>query len=569
MTPFRTSAASAACRWLREHPSASLAAFIVLMSLYRLSLVDRGHFYWGDELRFLRAHDAISDLAAGQPRAAVAQCYAALGRPGFVVWSLVPAAAQRAWCAVVGTDWRDIESFNVACASNVLVSAAVSVLVYSVAGCWVSSRWHAVLAAVIHALLAVSNVWTRHFVPYEMSLAWSLLGLRLGLAGGTGLGRGACFLVGVATALSFVTYPGHYAFVLINGATAALVARKRLRSAAWFALGGLIVAALFECAARWSGARWLTAFDQFSPRMGLFSEGFVFAWRYMLTAEGVVGAPLLVLALIALGRAVVQRLTWMRPTERQGPVEQPATDGNADRVASFQWTLLAATVCYLGHAMMGVVFQKSVFYGRVWLMYVPLVVIAAVVSLGTLRRAALRRLCLVGLVGAAVVSFGEFAFPYGRLIYPNDLWNTAMTARGGNPIRAVDEFYGSRDGSPSGILPREANDVAMVTDTMPDGIDAYIHLDAHAEAASRRPALVGVNLRYMFYVAERWDHFKPPAGYAVLASAPHPHSFPAMLFEGFRPCERERVRERGYQMQVLARRSKPEDAASAELVAGR
>lgn len=567
MTPPRASAASAAWRWLLAHPGASLAAFMILISVYRLSLVDRGHFYWGDELRFLRAHDAISDLAGGHPRAAVARQFEALGRPGFVLWSLAPAAVQRVWCAFAGADWRNLDSFDTACVFNVLVSAAVSLLVYSIAARWLSSRWHAVVAAVVHALLAVSNVWIRHFVPYEMSLAWSLLGLRLLLAGVQGERADLRVMAGAASALSFVTYPGHYAFVMINGAMAVATARRRVRSVAGFALGGLSVAVLFEAAARWSGARWLAAFGEFSPTMGLFSEGFVFAWRYMVTAEGVVGAPLLVLAIVVMLHAAGQRLQAVRSLGSTTQVADAVPDDGTNRT-SFQWVILAAAACYLAHAAMGVVFQKSVFYGRVWLMYVPLVVIAAVASVATLRRAAFRRLGLGALVAAAVVSFGGFALPYAKLSYPNDMWNAAMIARGGNPIRAVDEFYGSRDGSPAGVLPWNHSDVAMVADTIPEGIDAYIHLDAHAEAASRRPELVGVNLRYMFYVAQRWDRFEPPEGYASLATAPHPHSFPAMLFEGFRPCERDRVRTRGYQMKVLALEDQRGDASTG-LVAGR
>jgi hypothetical protein len=113
-------------------------------------------------------------------------------------------------------------------------------------------------------------------------------------------------------------------------------------------------------------------------------------------------------------------------------------------------------------------------------------------------------------------------------------------------------LYGSRDGSPSGKIEQPTPNAAMVVDTLPEGSDSYVTLLSHEEARKSAQRFVGVNVRYMFYVAEKDTRFLPEPDYVEVASAAHPQAFPPMMFEGHRPCERRRLAQRGYAMRIFS-----------------
>jgi hypothetical protein len=277
--------------------------------------------------------------------------------------------------------------------------------------------------------------------------------------------------------------------------------------------------------------------------MGDPREGYVFVWHYLRDVEGIVGVLLL-----GLFGVFILCVLWRRNV-RLSP---------ASRVA-----MVAAVGCYLLHASMGVFAGKMVFYGRVLLIYLPFVVGGAVIALGHIQSLRLRRWCVGALCAASAISFSQFALTYARVVYPAEFLQETMAGLGREIRYPPSALWGMLNADPKATVERFDPELMMVADTRPEGSDAYVHLASHRVGHGQCPRFICVNLKYVGYVRDRYDRFVPPDGYALIAEAPHTELFPACWYEGRKPWERRRIRERRYTMRIYERTDGTERLTSA------
>ncbi len=266
--------------------------------------------------------------------------------------------------------------------------------------------------------------------------------------------------------------------------------------------------------------------------MGDRKEGYVFVWHYLRDVEGAIGVVLMVLFL-----AFALLVLWRRDAR----IPRPA------RVA-----IVTALACYMFHASMGVLFSKMVFYGRVLMVYLPILVVCAVLALAHVRRTALRRTGIGILAAASVYSFALFARDYYQVTYPAEFLQSTMSRLGRTvryPSNVLWDRAGPRDAAALELVDPE---LAVVSDPRREGSKDYVRLAQHDAVHATRPRFIGVNIKFMWYIRERYDRFVAPPGYELVAEAPHPQVFRAAWYEGRKPWERRRLRDRAYTMRVYA-----------------
>jgi hypothetical protein len=186
-------------------------------------------------------------------------------------------------------------------------------------------------------------------------------------------------------------------------------------------------------------------------------------------------------------------------------------------------------------------------------MYLPLVVIGAVLAVRYIPWRDPRRVGVGILVVASSWSFITFARSYARITYPSEFLSSALTEREWPKTYPPHVLWDLPEAGQVAPVDHLGPDFATVTDTRPDGSDVYVRLASHADAAAGKARFIGVNLKWMFYVRQRDDRFNPPDGYDLVAEAVHPNAFPAVGYEGHKPWERRRLRERRYTMQLYER----------------
>lgn len=539
---------------------------LVGLACYRFTLINKGHFFWGDERCYLAAPQLVDDFAAGDYGQGIQRLFGFGARPVFVAVSVVPALLQRWVGGALNVAPDSLQSYDIVSAFNVLVTLGVTLCIFVLLRRWAGSAWYALLGAGAYSLLANANICIRHATPYNESLLLDLIALIL-IADPRASEKPAStrfVLAGIMTALGYACYPGHYAFVMINGVAAVAFARRR-----WFAAFGFVVSAAatlgaFELTSRLVDRSYFQSLRTLAGtvRHGHFDEGYLFLWRYLKEVEGPVGVTLFVLCGIFV-MYYVSRLWRCGRRQTDGPcpggIEAPSKN---ERQHEARWhaVLWTAVVAYAFHAALGVHFHRVVFYGRILVMYLPFVVMMGVLALTVVRWRTVRVIGACALVGSSVWSFLLFAPAYARLTYPADFLQQAMNGAGRDVSYPAYMLWGVQDeprwvreGHPDVPIERLDPNIVMVQDTLPDGRETYLRLASHEAVGRRERPFIGVNIKWFGYVREADPHFDKPEGYRLVAEATHPAAFPATAYEGFKPWERRRLYARRYKMRIYER----------------
>ncbi|MCK4658694.1 MAG: DUF2029 domain-containing protein [Phycisphaerae bacterium] len=513
----------------KVNPGVILVVLIAALACYRFSLIGSGHFFHPDEWAYNCAEPFVDHLLAGEYFFGMIEPFKPTGRPGFVMVGALPVAMQWAVAALADVAGGTLPYYDAVSAFNVLVTLGIAWCLYALGRIWLGSPWYALLLVAVHGLLVNSNVWIRHMVPYHEALLMGLVALcivsRVPHSCRGAIYRG--FAGGLLAGLTFATYPGFFAMVILNGVVLLTVARHRRVAAASYAIGSAAVIGGFELLARSVGTSYLQNVQNGQERMQRWAlnnmkgdsadEGYMFLWRYMRDVEGVIGVVLPALFVCAVALLLWRRRANVHPTVRA--------------------TLAAAIGCFLLHVIAAVFMQRIVFYGRFLMLYLPFVVCGAVLALKHIPVPALRRVGVCGVLLASAGSFAHFARDYALVVYPPDFLNEIIVNKGLNVSRPEVLLGGNPD-------------FAMVTDGLPDGLLPWIV--SHETARAGKARFIGVNFSVR-NSPEHYEPFAPPRGYRLVAQRLHPTAYAWAGYEGFGPQVRKHLLKHRHTVRLYER----------------
>lgn len=509
-----------------------LALSFLALFLFRLSLISRGVYGWPDEKRYLSSLDAAFKIFAGNFAGACTDLSTTQGRPGDALLRVFPALLQVGLQRWFGMPTSDPASLLIPLFFNVIVSMLVAVVFYKIARRLFNSQPAGVALAgtVVFALLTNTNIYVRHLLPYDTSLLIFLVALLLALpatgpaageaattGGSAGLGRrrAVYFLIGGLVGLGYAVYPGYYFFpivifaLLLFDGSRPFLAPAKVLNLLGAGLAVILVLFFFEIVAEIGDTSYIAVSILLSGTIdnGTFEEGFVFLPEYLLQVDTLIGGLLLVLTAVFLGHTLY-RLARYRA---------------AAKLSRLEMLVLLALAGYLFHATESAVFHKMVFYGRILHLYMPFLALAGTGALLLLKDLKIRRYAFGLTLLFSVVSFGQFAFSYLPLAYPDSV----LADQHLNPAN-----YGV-------ILARDETAPCYQQKTPP-------------AAGSSSAQLVLVNFCFFTPITQSYIPYKPDPGQKLLYSGRHFLTYPAYTFEMYGVEDRQTLQNRAYRVQVYA-----------------
>jgi hypothetical protein len=475
-----------------------LAVLLLCFGAYRLLLAQSGQLYWPDEYRYLHALHVLDELRKGEISQGLHWIFGVeagvASRPSYILISLVPAALQGVANLVFQVQPDDAAFYRIPAIANVAVSLGVAGTLYYLIWSLSGDRLMAWAGTAVHGLLANTNMYVRHLFPYDESLLLFLLSLGILLRQGSPSSIQRAGLAGVLSGAAATVYPGYSLFLFVP--LAALLADRPVDWRSVMAFGGAAAAVglFWEMIARVGGFSFIGASKRFSKTFtparpedlqGSYEEGFTFLPIYLAQVEGLAGILLCLLVVVFLFMAA--RKVFAR---RQVAIVMGT-------VASI--VLFAATVQ---------VWHRALFYGRIVHMFLPMMVLAAMLVLAQLRLPWARYGGVGLMLAASILSFIPVAASGLEIRFPKDLG------------RELSATYGSRmkicgmDGHPDGSNSERLDDC-----------DLFLE---HA--------------RHLYPLPESWRS-SPPPGFVPLRQFPHPMQFRPYWYEGFTPEERRRLAE--------------------------
>ncbi|MCL4395637.1 MAG: hypothetical protein M1482_12695 [Chloroflexi bacterium] len=460
-----------------------LVALLVLSFALRALLVVRGgQLYFPDEGRYFRSLDFVSLVAHGDPAGALDLLVASPENPGFLLLGTIPAAAEYAAETLFGHAARSaiwIPGLVIA-----MVSVSCIALVYAVARRAGAAAGEALLAAGLTAAAASMFYYSRHLVPYDISLALSLAALWLGLDERTSVVRSlAC---GILAGLAFFTYFGYWSLALVVCLVHVLWGRPKLldvliRGAA-AAVGVVLLPVVLTGVSVAAGATpFVDLMAQFAGTVnqGTFSEGWRLPWQYLWDAEH---------GLVLIWAAGAVLLVWMTVAHRDSVPRR-----------AMAW-MGAAAALYLILAVGSTGLEKFVVYGRLARVLVPFFCLAAAAAV----------VCISGRL-----RLNPKLAPYAMILVAVQValnfWQPIVQQFPAQVQQAVESTYG-----PVGRALTVKGPPVFGSDP----------------SVSSRYVLVNAQYLYPIQAPK-----KPPAG-TVLLRTPHPLQYLPYQFEGYDPVER-------------------------------
>ncbi|NML68043.1 hypothetical protein HHL22_22830 [Hymenobacter sp. RP-2-7] len=505
------------------------------MLLTRLLLLGRGTLSDYDERRYLQSFAAVRAAVHGNWHAVAYDLSMTDARPLDALWRCLPAAVQLALHRWAGWSLFGYPTLLVPTGLNWVATVLTACFFYRIsqrllADLPASTSW-ALVVAVLYASLANTSLYVRHVAPYDgaLLLFMGLLAWVLRQPPGP---RGWFWMkLGLGAGLLWLTYPGYYAGPVLLVAPlldwrrplpwVVQHAGRLLLLGAGFALPLLVAEGL----SRLGGAPpfWAVSYDlSLHILQGSPEEGYTFAFKYLWQVESWLGIALLGLLAVALWQAAraMMQVGWV------------ALVPSAPR----QRLLLAAALLFLAHASAAALGHRIVWYGRLLHLYLPWLVLAAVVPLARSRATWATALaiaaCLLG-----VVHYGQFFHDFQQLVYPPDL--VARYHLGCLPPTQL-RYY---------TEVKVAND--LLYPVQGAGMPAPEACPPARATADSVTVLVNFALLYPLTAATRQPAYLPKPTARQLLEQPYFGSFPAYRFEGLSPAERTEAIQRQFKLRIL------------------
>ena len=237
-----------------------------------------GQYYWPDERRYRLSQRAAEAIVAIDVTATV-DVLCQPEHPLFVAIGVLPALVEQYHGA----------SSRIPALFFAMFSVASIWLIREIALALGAARWEAVLAA---ALLASATTWTyysRHLLPYDLSMTLALAALWMAVRVRNSVGRGIG--VGVLCGGAFLAYNGSWAMVayvlLASVWLSGHEARSVLRDAALASLGFAGPLLLLFIGSALAGRPLLSQSIAFASTVtqGSFSEGWSLPFEFLWHAE--------------------------------------------------------------------------------------------------------------------------------------------------------------------------------------------------------------------------------------------------------------------------------------------
>jgi hypothetical protein len=488
---------------------------IALVSVYRLTLLDRGAGAFVDETHYFTSVMTLQSLAAGNVHQAVANIAVARGRHGATLVQL-PVALLQSIPAHFGIPASNPRSLLIPAVCNVLVTAATLYFFFGIAAVACGDPASALIATLVYGLLVNTNLYVRHMLPYDWALCAGMAALWFDVTRRPSAWRPAWsgLLIGVMVTV----YTGYYVLAAVVGVAVVGHAwqangwRGAVRAAAVFAAASGAVVIVMELIFRAGGLSYIGALRTQSRDITFTSldEGWLFLPRYLVDVERLSGVVLI---------GAVAVYLW-----------QAARRAHRGAMRAIDCLVLPAIGGCVWQAAASALMHSVPLYGRLIHPWMPFLAWALADVVASIERPAFRTIARATIVLAVALSWLPAARAYYRLAYPATiLYSLGIDTARLPPNRMLCELSpGSSYASPAPL--------DRVTG-YPYSSAANYQLVNFCQALPsiprpRRPAAVS-------------------AGATLVYDGPHWMTFPAYAFEGLTPGDRAAMAAIGYRVRVF------------------
>lgn len=276
-----------------------LILLLFVSFLLRLILVERGgQFFWPDELRFYKSHTFLFFLKNGDVKEAIVFISHKHVHTGFIVVAAILEIIRYLFLSLCMPNMALkpellLSTENALWVPSLFLSTAsvVSIaLVYAIARKSGAEKREGIIAAFMMTCSTTMFYYSRHFLPYDVSMATALFAIWLGLNIKASVWKS--LVCGAMAGVSFMLYNGYWILALIaifihiswgEKSTRKMI-RRGIITGAGFAIAPIILTIISVVFGYEPFLLGLIGFSR-TIKHGSFDEGWLLVWEYLWHAE--------------------------------------------------------------------------------------------------------------------------------------------------------------------------------------------------------------------------------------------------------------------------------------------
>ena len=338
----------------------ALVIGLVILTIGRFAISGSGYLEDSDEVDYYAAELAFDAITHFEIREFANHVAFTEGKPTETLIKTVLVPFHRLWAFVINQPRYNSKSLMFLGVYNILVSLLSLGLFYLILRRLKVDKNLAAFGVLMLGILINFNVYTRHLLSYDLGLFFHLLALYFVLDEKMDDKKKFAWL-GLTCAIGFTVYHGYFMFVALILAYVWWDSKanninfwSRLKR---FSIYFAILPIFFEVFFWLGGNSFIKESLKISGSIGQgsFHEGFAYAWLYLKTVEGYYGLVLLGLFLFG--------FVWAVSRTRKEAIEK---------------LIVLSLATYFVFAFAVNILRMFVFYGRIFHMYIPFMVIGVV-----------------------------------------------------------------------------------------------------------------------------------------------------------------------------------------------
>ncbi len=483
---------------------------IVLISIYKLTLINKGFKTFPDEERYNQTGSFLKNLSENEPFLAVQSLFSTQGRPGEVLVKSIPLFFQFLSSKILGLEILEPDNSFPLFIFNFIVCGFILLVHYKFSNLFLKNKFLSLFSVLIYCCLIASYISLRHADPYDFSFLTLYFVLYKSIKYYQKETRNHQEIVylGFVAFFGYLNYPGYILLYLTIAILISILFLLKfgfltsLKKTFFFGLGSIICLGIFESLA------WIVDKSYIKDAMilsktivqGSFEECYSFLFKYLIEVEGIIGF------LLIIGIVFMIICTFKK-----------------DSNFTLKILFLIILIVFLSYATLGFFMHKVVLYARILRQFLPFLALFFVFGLNEFfKPEKYKNVVIWIIITICTINYFIEIEQYKSYFYAKDVvWELYKKHKTKN----FEQQYEYENVYSSDLIYFEKA------------------TKNHPIKSNNKLILVNFGLYYPFDSLNKYHIYKKTANQKLILSLKNAVQYKAYLFEGFNIIERNNMKK--------------------------
>ncbi len=401
-------------------PKNLFLGLIILVSIFKITLINKGFFNTPDEMRYFTSGEILKQLSQFNFYKSIELLYTVNGRPAEALVKIIPNILQYISSIILDYKQYEIRNSFLLFFFNILIFSLILIIHYRFSFRFLKNKTLSLFSVLVFSTLVASYISLRHSEPYDLSLLilYFIFYKILDIKNQNYLRLKNFFYYGFIAFFGYCCYPGYIMLFLAIPISYFLISLKKdnlimlVKQLTSFTFGSILCLLFFELLAQTVNKSFIKESIVLSKTIiqGSFEECFSFLFKYLIEVERFTGI-FIIIGLILFCIQIVIKYFKLK------------------KINDLQIIFIILFLIFISYSILGFYFHKVVWYARLLKQFIPFIILFSISSLQYLfthyrTKNHYKYYILYGFSLLFLFNFHNIISEYKTYFYPKDvIWS--------------------------------------------------------------------------------------------------------------------------------------------------